>query len=122
MKGCFTAFFFCLCLMFSMPALCADLKNSEGAASHQINQDPESVSQYWTEERMRNAKPMSLERTEKRPDTEENAVLCTMEAKLCPDGTAVSRTGPNCTFPPCPGAVSGGAPGKPPIYRNIHDQ
>jgi len=27
---------------------------------------------------------------------------CTMEAKTCPDGTAVGRTGPNCEFAPCP--------------------
>jgi hypothetical protein len=27
---------------------------------------------------------------------------CTMEAKICPDGSAVGRTGPNCEFPPCP--------------------
>ncbi|MBI5457781.1 PKD domain-containing protein [Candidatus Kaiserbacteria bacterium] len=32
---------------------------------------------------------------------------CTMEAKICPDGTAVGRTGPNCEFAACPGA---GAP------------
>jgi len=30
-------------------------------------------------------------------------VACTMEAKLCPDGSAVGRTGPNCEFAPCPG-------------------
>lgn len=28
---------------------------------------------------------------------------CTMEAKLCPDGTYVSRSGPNCEFTACPG-------------------
>ena len=28
---------------------------------------------------------------------------CTMEAKVCPDGSAVGRTGPNCEFAPCPG-------------------
>jgi len=28
---------------------------------------------------------------------------CTQEAKVCPDGSAVSRTGPNCEFSPCPG-------------------
>jgi len=28
---------------------------------------------------------------------------CTMEAKLCPDGSYVGRTGPNCEFSPCPG-------------------
>jgi hypothetical protein len=27
---------------------------------------------------------------------------CTMEAKLCPDGTAVGRSGPNCEFAACP--------------------
>ena len=27
---------------------------------------------------------------------------CTQEAKLCPDGSAVSRTGPNCEFAACP--------------------
>lgn len=28
---------------------------------------------------------------------------CTMEARICPDGTAVGRTGPNCEFAACPG-------------------
>ena len=27
---------------------------------------------------------------------------CTEEAKICNDGTAVGRTGPNCEFEPCP--------------------
>ncbi len=30
---------------------------------------------------------------------------CTMEAKICPDGTSVGRTGPNCEFAACPGAT-----------------
>jgi len=29
--------------------------------------------------------------------------FCTQEAKLCPDGSAVGRTGPNCEFSLCPG-------------------
>ena len=29
-------------------------------------------------------------------------VSCTEEAKLCPDGSAVGRTGPNCEFAECP--------------------
>jgi len=29
-------------------------------------------------------------------------VACTMEAKICPDGSSVGRTGPNCEFAPCP--------------------
>ena len=27
---------------------------------------------------------------------------CTTDAKVCPDGTTLSRTGPSCTFPACP--------------------
>lgn len=34
-----------------------------------------------------------------------NTTACTMEAKICPDGTAVGRTGPNCEFAPCPQIV-----------------
>jgi|SRR5579872_508469 len=33
-------------------------------------------------------------------------VACTMEAKLCPDGTSVGRSGPNCDFAPCPNATT----------------
>lgn len=29
-------------------------------------------------------------------------LACTQEAKLCPDGSAVGRTGPNCEFAECP--------------------
>lgn len=32
----------------------------------------------------------------------DQAVACTEEAKLCPDGSAVGREGPNCEFPECP--------------------
>jgi hypothetical protein len=33
---------------------------------------------------------------------ESSQVACTMEAKLCPDGSSVGRSGPNCEFAPCP--------------------
>ncbi|MEJ0053659.1 MAG: hypothetical protein WDN10_02945 [bacterium] len=29
------------------------------------------------------------------------ATACTLEAKICPDGTAVGRSGPGCVFAPC---------------------
>ena len=35
-------------------------------------------------------------------------IACTMEAKICPDGSAVGRTGPNCEFAACPNTVSYG--------------
>jgi hypothetical protein len=40
---------------------------------------------------------------------------CTMEAKLCPDGSYVGRTGPNCEFSACPGSGEGGDVRKLPI-------
>lgn len=36
------------------------------------------------------------------PYTPPSATACTEEAKLCPDGSAVGRTGPNCEFEACP--------------------
>ena len=33
---------------------------------------------------------------------EKEPVACTMEAKLCPDGSYVGRGGPNCDFAACP--------------------
>lgn len=34
---------------------------------------------------------------------EEAGVFCLMDAKQCPDGSFVSRQGPNCEFAACPG-------------------
>lgn len=31
------------------------------------------------------------------------AVACTLDARICPDGSAVGRQGPDCEFAPCPG-------------------
>ncbi len=31
-----------------------------------------------------------------------NSTACTAEAKICPDGSAVGRVGPDCEFAPCP--------------------
>ena len=32
----------------------------------------------------------------------DNQIVCTQEVKLCPDGSYVGRTGPNCEFTTCP--------------------
>ncbi len=34
--------------------------------------------------------------------TPQSGTICSMEAMLCPDGSSVSRTGPNCEFTVCP--------------------
>ena len=36
------------------------------------------------------------------PGQESESVACTLEAKLCSDGSAVVREGPNCEFAECP--------------------
>lgn len=35
-------------------------------------------------------------------DDRPEPVACTMDAKICPDGSAVGRVPPNCEFAPCP--------------------
>lgn len=37
-----------------------------------------------------------------KPGPDPQPVACTMEAKICPDGSAVGRIGPKCEFAPCP--------------------
>lgn len=39
-------------------------------------------------------------------NTEPGQIYCTMEAKLCPDGSYVGRTGPKCEFTACPGETA----------------
>lgn len=36
-------------------------------------------------------------------------IACTQEAKQCPDGSYVGRTGPNCEFAPCPNTTTTGS-------------
>jgi hypothetical protein len=35
-------------------------------------------------------------------DSDGGVVACTMDAKICPDGSAVGRVGPHCEFAACP--------------------
>lgn len=39
---------------------------------------------------------------EKNKSENSSPIACTMEAKLCPDGSYVGRTGPKCEFTACP--------------------
>ncbi|HEX7017538.1 MAG TPA: hypothetical protein VF209_01365 [Patescibacteria group bacterium] len=38
----------------------------------------------------------------------EQGVACTMDAKVCPDGSSVGRSGPNCEFAACPSETENG--------------
>jgi len=44
--------------------------------------------------------------------SQEEQIACTMEAKLCLDGSYVGRTGPKCEFAECPEAKTGILKGK----------
>lgn len=37
--------------------------------------------------------------------SQNNAKACTFEARICPDGSSVGRSGPNCEFAPCPTVI-----------------
>lgn len=45
---------------------------------------------------------------------------CALDAKICPDGTAVGRVGPSCEFAPCPTASPAPTSSKPgwQVYTN----
>lgn len=63
--------------------------------------------------------PWEWRHGERSSQTEGTAVVCTMEAKQCPDGSYVSRSGPNCEFAPCPQnerVPERAAPVEQPIY------
>lgn len=45
-------------------------------------------------------------------------VACTMDAKICPDGSSVGRVGPKCEFAACPG---GGVTNTPPRWCLMYD-
>lgn len=47
-------------------------------------------------------------------------VACTMEAKLCPDGSAVGRVGPNCEFAACPIIATSTIKGPPVVGAGQH--
>ena len=52
-------------------------------------------------------------------------VACTQEAKLCPDGSYVGRTGPKCEFAACPqpspNAMAGKAGGNNDLWKSMSD-
>lgn len=84
----------------------------QSPVTQSIQQSPEEVEKYWTPERMRNAQPMPMPSVDGGPvpmpsvdlEIPPGEAMCTQEAMACPDGSYVSRTGPNCEFAPCPGS------------------
>lgn len=44
----------------------------------------------------------SYAKTPVKTPPQDNLVACTMDVKICPDGSYVGRVAPNCDFAPCP--------------------
>jgi DNA repair exonuclease SbcCD ATPase subunit len=49
-------------------------------------------------------------------------VTCSAEAKVCPDGSSVSRTGPNCEFALCPGETVRSTPIRDQVMENAQQR
>lgn len=47
---------------------------------------------------------------------------CTLEAKICPDGSSVGRSGPNCEFSPCPIITSSALGLSPTVTSELSNQ
>lgn len=58
---------------------------------------------WWQSEKMQDFQVPSVSVLV--PPEENKGVVCTQEAKQCPNGSYVSRTGPNCEFAACPGKI-----------------
>jgi len=50
-------------------------------------------------------RPQESEPNQPNNNQNQEPVACTMEAKICPDGSAVGRVGPNCEFTACPALI-----------------
>lgn len=56
-----------------------------------------------------------------------SGVACTMDAKLCPDGTSVGRIAPTCEFAPCPSSPASPPAEAPNVspsepWKSVHDE
>jgi hypothetical protein len=68
----------------------------------------------YTKEGVVSTGVLSVTVTNKLEEASKKPVACTLEAKLCPDGSFVTRTGSNCEFSACPANTGSSAPAKDP--------
>lgn len=79
----------------------SDITSNSAIINWLSNKEDISYISYWPENII---KPMRI--TTRALDindiNKEETVFCTMDVKLCPDGSYVSRQAPDCLFAPCP--------------------
>jgi hypothetical protein len=71
-----------------------------GCSAMRICVDPSTAPTMYTPSVVPTSIPTP---TPTRSGQNDMGVACTADAKMCPDGSYVSRQGPNCEFAPCPG-------------------
>jgi hypothetical protein len=62
-----------------------------------------SVGGYYL---LRNQNPLMENQSSSSPIALPQGGVCDSETMTCSDGTVLKKTGPNCTFPPCPSSTA----------------
>lgn len=52
------------------------------------------------------------------PTVVEEQIMCTLDAKICPDGSSVGRVPPSCEFAPCPESGTPAASGEAQLFQS----
>mgnify|MGYP001613328354 FL=1 len=76
------------------------LKQTQSKVDEMLNQVPEELGNPDIKSRLLKVREKAKERVEKKDGAD--AVACTMDAKLCSDGSYVGRIPPACEFAACP--------------------
>lgn len=92
-------------VFFAREAIAPEIdENTDGTLSEEIESGSTSTSPNVSTPK---PKPTPKPTPSPIPVPDDEPAMCTMDAKICPDGSAVGRTGPNCEFSPCPDPAPG---------------
>lgn len=84
----------------------SNFKECEAAGNPVMESYPrqcrDQAGQLFVEEIDQTNNPSSSLQPESPRGVEGEGVFCTMDAKMCPDGSSVGRIPPSCEFAPCP--------------------
>lgn len=76
---------------------------AENACGEETTPQQEPESQEESKEEGNESSEQEMEQKTEESEEAGEGIFCTMDAKVCPDGSYVGRTGPDCEFEACPG-------------------
>jgi hypothetical protein len=85
------------------PVGCTEEARVCGDGTTRVRKGPSCEFDPCPEDASTGAEPSPGAPSTEAPSGYPGGVVCTKEAKLCPDGSYVGRTGPSCEFARCPG-------------------